>query len=111
MVGPRVALRTPGPVMPEPPSPSVPTILTFLSPWAPPVIAKHFSCISQFLARHLMRRAVLGLFVVYLLIFGHFIQLGRILVAQPGITPMPLAVEVWNPNHRTTKEFPGLGPL
>ena len=29
-----------------------------------------------------------------------------ILVPQPGIKPMPPAVEVWSPNHWTAREFP-----
>ena len=28
-------------------------------------------------------------------------------VSQSGIQPVPLAVEVWSPNHWTTREFPG----
>ena len=31
----------------------------------------------------------------------------RILVPCPGIKPMPLTVEVWHFNYRTTREVPG----
>ena len=31
-----------------------------------------------------------------------------ILVPRPGIEPVPPAVEVWNPKHWTTREFPQL---
>ena len=30
----------------------------------------------------------------------------RILVPQPGIEPVPPAVEAWSPNHWTTREVP-----
>ena len=30
----------------------------------------------------------------------------RVLVPWPGIKPVSLAVEVWSPNHWTTREFP-----
>ena len=29
-----------------------------------------------------------------------------ILVPQPGMEPIPLAMEAWSPNHLTTREFP-----
>ena len=31
---------------------------------------------------------------------------GGILVPQPGIKPVPPAVELWSPNHWVTREFP-----
>ena len=35
----------------------------------------------------------------------------RILVPQPGIEPVPPAVEVWSLNHWTTKEVPLKTPI
>ena len=32
-------------------------------------------------------------------------------VSQLGIEPMPPAVEVWSPNHWTTREFPSVSTL
>ena len=40
-------------------------------------------------------------------VFSPHCQACRIFVPQPGIELGPLAVEVWSPNHRTTREFPG----
>ena len=39
-----------------------------------------------------------------LFVFGHVAY--RVLVPQPGMEPMPLAVEAWSANHWTTREFP-----
>ena len=57
---------------------------------------------------------VIMLFFVFVFCFLFFFLQGfwphrmacRILVPQPGIEPMPPAVEVRSPNHRTTREFP-----
>ena len=43
---------------------------------------------------------------IYLFIFGCSVQFVGILVPWPGMQPMPPAVEVWSPNHWTTREFP-----
>ena len=44
------------------------------------------------------------------LFFFFFFSLGqvafRILVLQPGIKPVPTAVDAWGPNHWATSEFP-----
>ena len=45
------------------------------------------------------------LLIIYLF-FGH--KACRILVPWPNIEPMAHAVEVWHPNHWTTREFPTL---
>ena len=44
--------------------------------------------------------------VLYFFIFWLHCTACRILVPQPGIEPVPLAVEMWTPNHWTTGEFP-----
>ena len=40
--------------------------------------------------------------------FGHTMQHVGISVPQPGLEPMPPAVEAWSPNHWTTREFPDI---
>ena len=45
-------------------------------------------------------------FLVFLRWFWTHRMACRILVPEPGIEPMPPAMEVWSPNHRTTREFP-----
>ena len=47
----------------------------------------------------------LNLFI-YLFIFGHVTQACEILVPQPGIEPLPPAVEAQSPNHWTAREVP-----
>ena len=42
----------------------------------------------------------------FLFVWQHFTAC-RILVPQPGIEPVPLAVEARSLNHWTTREFPG----
>ena len=37
-------------------------------------------------------------------LFDHAVQPAA--SSQPGIKPVPSAVEAWSPNHWTTREFP-----
>ena len=46
------------------------------------------------------------LFFIFIIIFWLRLVFFRILVPQPGIEPVPLAVKAWNPNHWTAREFP-----
>ena len=43
---------------------------------------------------------------MYNFFFGHTAQHVGILVPQPGIEPVPPAVEAWSLNHWTTREAP-----
>ena len=45
-------------------------------------------------------------YFIYLLFFWPCHTARRILVPQPGIKPVPPAMEVWSPNHWTAREFP-----
>ena len=60
--------------------------------------------------QYLSRKATLNIYIyfffLFFLIFSLHITACRILVAQPGIESMPLAVEVQSLNHWTTKEVP-----
>ena len=62
-----------------------------------------------YMLHSLLERLVFFLSVFYFLIFFLFwpchVACG-ILVPWPGIEPGPPAVEVWSPNHWTTREFP-----
>ena len=47
---------------------------------------------------------LLGRLSFFLYYYYHFF--GEILVPCPGIEPVPLAVEMWHPNHCTAREVP-----
>ena len=49
---------------------------------------------------------ILFLFSFFFLFFWSCWMTCRTLVPQPGIKPMPPAVEAWSPSHWTAKEFP-----
>ena len=44
--------------------------------------------------------------MINVLFFGHTTQHAGILVPQPGIKPVPSAMEAQSPNHWTTRDFP-----